>query len=346
MLFWIIGIIAFITILFSLTGWWMSAPRYRGERSAHFDGKRFFNPEGEGAKGFYEAMKWMISGRERGEWRRVDNPPATNPLAAPEPDKIRVTFVNHSTFLIQGSGHAILTDPIWSERTSPVSWAGPRRMSNPGVAFDDLPRVDVVLISHNHYDHLDEPTVKRLAEKFDPHFIVPLGVGQFLKSLSIKNVSEFDWGESTTLSDSLKVSVTPARHFSGRGLLDRDATLWCGYMISLGDKNIFFAGDTGYGKFFQKIREDYGPVKIALLPIGAYKPEWFMSPIHVSPEEAVQIHKDLQPELSIGMHFGTFPLADDGREDPLTDLERAKEHSGIAGSAFITLDNGAFIEVQ
>ena len=321
-----------------LVAYFISAPGYKGPVSGHFDGKRFINPGGVKAKGFPDVLKWM-SQRKRGVWK-------PNMLVAPgaKPvdkvtDGIKVTFVNHSTFLIQLGGLNILTDPVWSERTSPFTFAGPKRMRPPGIRFEDLPRIDVVLLSHNHYDHLDIRTVVRINERFHPRFVQPLGVGEYLNQYGIAVNADLDWWTSSAVGE-LTIHAVPAQHFSGRGTFDRDATLWCGYVISSIEGNIYFAGDSGYNhKTFKEIGEKFHP-DLSIIPIGAYKPEWFMSPIHCSPAEAVQIHIDLGTRQSIASHFGTFPLADDGFTDPVMELKASLHKKGIPDEKFIALEEG------
>ena len=252
---------------------------------------------------------------------------------------MRVTLVNHSTVLLQQPGSNILTDPIWSERASPLSWIGPWRRRKPGVAWEDLPRIDTVLLSHNHYDHLDLPTLRRLAARGDSTFIVPSGVARLLHAENIEPVQELDWGESLTLSG-CTIHCVPALHFSARGLFDRNRTLWCGYVIECQQRLVYFAGDTAFGDHFAQIREKFGPPRLALLPIGAYEPRWFMSPVHMAPDEAVKAHRILDAGTSVAIHHGTFQLADDGLDTP----EKELIASGKPGSCLI-LKNGQFAEI-
>ncbi|HEY8935387.1 MAG TPA: MBL fold metallo-hydrolase [Cyclobacteriaceae bacterium] len=327
-------------LIVNITGFVFSGPAYRGPVTDHFNGRRFINPTGIKARGPRDVFKWMYT-RKRGAW--VENKTINfgeKPFAKVD-DGVRITFINHSTFLIQVDGLNILTDPVWSERTSPFSFMGPKRMRQPGIAFDDLPKIDVVLLSHNHYDHLDLPTVKKIADRHKPKIITPLGVKAFLEKNNIPGEVDLDWWSEYDLTNTIKIQATPAQHFSGRGTYDRDATLWCGYVIKRSDGNIYFAGDTGYNiKTFNEIGERCHPIKIALIPIGAYKPQWFMSPIHCSPEEAVQIHKEIKSELSIATHFGTFPLADDSENDPKDALTEALKNNSIEASSFIILPEG------
>lgn len=318
----------------------ISAPRYNGPVSDHFDGKKFFNPGNGKPQGLTAVLKWLIT-RKLGAWAESKtNDFGKRPLAH-EKETVRVTFVNHSTFLIQVDGVNILTDPVWSLRVSPFTWAGPKRMRLPGIRFEDLPRIDVVLISHNHYDHLDLPTMRTLFGAHHPTIITPLGVKAFLDQQMISGSVDMDWWEEQGLKNSVIVQSVPAQHFSGRGALDRDATLWCGYVLKTSKGNIYFAGDTGYNNAtFKEIGERFGKMHISLLPIGAYKPSWFMSPVHTSPEEAVKIHLEVKSEKSIGTHFGTFPLADEGMEDPVTDLKLAMAKYNLNANQFSVLKEG------
>jgi L-ascorbate metabolism protein UlaG (beta-lactamase superfamily) len=249
-------------------------------------------------------------------------------------NELRVTLINHSTVLLQQNGAHFLTDPIWSERASPLAWAGPRRRRKPGVVWEDLPRIDIVLLSHNHYDHLDLATLRRLADRGQSQFVVPIGVARLLRSQRIGPVHELDWSESVPLGRIIVHSV-PALHFSARGIFDRNATLWCGYVIEAADRMVYFAGDTAFGAHFAAIRERFGQPRLALLPIGAYEPRWFMSPIHMNPEDAVKAHQILGAETSIAIHHGTFQLGDEGIDTPRRRLAEC-----APGRSFQVLDNG------
>ncbi|MDZ7716307.1 MAG: MBL fold metallo-hydrolase [Balneolaceae bacterium] len=320
----------------------IKAPVYKGPPTEHFNGKTFSNIDGIKARGLKDVIKWAIT-EEPGPWTVLSEEDITYG-SVPEStvtEGIKITFVNHATFLIQVDGLNILTDPVWSERASPFQWIGPKRMRPPGIRFQDLPEIDVVLISHNHYDHLDIHTAKRLKDAFDPLFITPLGVPLYLKENGITNTAELNWWNDYVINQEVKVFAVPAQHFSGRGLTDRDKTLWAGYVLQTPAGNIYFAGDTGYDGFFKDIGQRFNPIDVALIPVGAYKPRWFMSPIHVDPFEAVQIHKDVGAKQSIGMHFGTFPLADDGMTEPINDLAKAREQAGIDKKDFFILNEGA-----
>jgi L-ascorbate metabolism protein UlaG (beta-lactamase superfamily) len=342
---YILLIIAALVVLITLViGWWLSAPVYKGPVSDHFDGKRFLNPGGAKAGGFGDLMKWVRT-REQGEWKEITTIPA-HPLP-PERvngDSLMITFVGHSTFLIQTQGLNILTDPVWSERASPVSFAGPKRMVPPGIAFGDLPPVDMVLLTHNHYDHLDIKTMQRLNGEHGMKVYCPLGVGGYLKRKGIEGVTEMDWWDELPLKEGLNLVCTPAQHFSGRGMFDRDRTLWAGFALLTDSGNIYYSGDTGYGEFFGEIAKRLAPVRLAFLPIGAYKPEWFMAPIHTSPADAFRVHREMNPSMSIAMHFGTFPLADDGMGVAEKDLQNVLDSTGVQN--FIIPEPGKTIGVS
>jgi len=303
----------------------------------HFDGKRFHNPIRQ-ERGFGDFLQWMRT-RERGSWRDFDNLPES-PAPPRRVADMRVTFVNHATLLVQTGSLNILTDPVWSERVSPVSWAGPRRHRPPGIRFADLPQIDFVLLSHNHYDHLDLPTLRRLEQRDRPAFFCGLRVGELLRRNGLRDVTELDWWDTVSPRRQTSVTAVPVQHFSGRGFFDRNRTLWTGFVLTGGAGNLFFAGDTGYGPHFGQIRERVGHIRLALLPIGAYKPAWFMGPVHISPQEALRAHGDLAAETSVGMHYGTFELADDGQDEPRQEIERLLAQLPDPKPRFWLLENG------
>jgi len=301
--------------------------------AAHVDGRRFFNPDGRQAMGWLDALRWKLNTRPETSPRFVDDVTMNKP--AGQVDGLRITLVNHSTVLIQQKGCNILTDPVWGERVSPLSWIGPRRRRKPGVLWEDLPRIDIVLLSHNHYDHLELASLRRLAARGDSTFIIPRGVGDLFRSQKIGPFEELDWGERWRT-----IHCVPAVHFSGRGLVDRNRTLWCGYMIERQGRLVYFAGDTAFGSHFAGIREEFGQPDVALLPIGAYEPRWFMSPVHMGPDEAAKAHEILGAKISIAIHHGTFQLADEGINTPRTVLRES------APQSFIVLNNGGFTDIQ
>ncbi|MFN3198124.1 MAG: MBL fold metallo-hydrolase [Bradymonadia bacterium] len=346
MLTWMPGTLTMLAVIGISSGCTFSAPRFSGpaQKPAHegapFDGEKFHNRPEVPHGSFTTMMKWVKT-REPGHWGDfTDHPPGPKPLTRVEGDGLRVTFVNHSTFLIQTAGVNLLTDPIWAERCSPVSFAGPKRVRPPGIKFEDLPPIDAVLISHNHYDHLDADTLRRLAERDQPQVFAGLGNAALLQTLGLEHAIDLDWWQSRSLGSNVKITFVPAQHFSGRGLSDRDATLWGGFVIEGPWGPIYFAGDTGFGPHFQAIRDHFGPMQLALLPIGAFKPTWVMSTVHISPMEAVKAHMVLDAAQSVGMHFGTFPLADDGEHEPKEALDRALTAAGLPHDSFRTLGFG------
>lgn len=315
----------------------ISTQPYRGATSDHFDGKKFVNPGNVTAKGFPDLFKFLL-GRDQGPWTKNYETYVGKKPKSPEKGQVKLTFVNHSTFLIQWEKFNILTDPVWSDRCSPFTFVGPQRMRPPGIRFEDLPKIDLVLLSHNHYDHLDISTVLKLEDKFEPTFIVPLGVASYLRKNDVSNIIELDWWEKT--DQKLHITAVPSQHFSGRGFYDRDKSLWCGYVLEHQGKKVYFAGDSGYGSFFKEIGKKLGPMDISMIPIGAYLPQWFMSPIHVSPQESIKIHQDVKSKQSIAMHFGTFPLADDGMGRAEKDLMATLKKSKISQEKFMIPDEG------
>jgi L-ascorbate metabolism protein UlaG (beta-lactamase superfamily) len=313
----------------------LAAPHYRGPVSDHFDGQRFHNHQ-SGWQTEASFLQWQMN-RERGVWREwVDAPPGTPPPA--RVDDLRITYINHATTLIQINGVNILTDPIWSERCSPVSFAGPRRHRPPGIRFEDLPEIDIVLVSHNHYDHLDLPTLRRLRRAHAPRIFTPLGNSAVIG----RGSRDLDWWQTVGHSG-LRITAVPSQHFCARGLSDRNRTLWGGFVVSGTAGNVYFAGDTGWGKHFAEVREKFGAIRLALLPIGAYLPRWFMKPAHISPVEAVDAHLALGASTSMAIHFGTFELGDDGELEPVENLHKAIVARG--NPRFWVLDFGEGREV-
>ena len=279
-------------------------------------------------------------------WRhgRPANPPssalrrATPSFAAPRAaaGAVGVTWVGHSTFLVQIGGLNVLTDPMWSARASPIPWAGPARLAPPGVSIDALPPVDLVLLSHNHYDHLDVPSVRSLAQRHpEALWVTPLGLSDFVRRHGVRVARELDWWQETAMGGAA-IGCVPAQHFSARGLGDRGATLWCGWTVAVGGRSLYFAGDTAYHPDFAKIGAAFGPFDIAILPIGAYEPRWFMRSVHMNAGEAVQAFGDVSGahpghagrRVMVGGHWGTFRLTDEAVEEPPV---RAREAWAAAG---------------
>lgn len=308
---------------------------------AHFNGKIFFNPtlDANKKKSFWEGVKmWCTT--PKAKWPKfVANTFLPNLPIRVNENEIAVTFVNHVTFLLQLPGLNILTDPQWSARTSPFSWLGPKRVRNPGIELDALPNIDLIIISHNHYDHLDLRTLEFLNNKFSPKIFIPMGDRRVLAKEQFKIV-EFDWWDAQNINDITRVNFTPMQHWSNRGLFDVYKSLWGSYVIEHNNKKIFFGGDGGYCSHFASIQQKFGAFDLSFLGIGAYEPRWFMQDMHTNPEEAVLAHLDLKSKLSIGMHFGTFQLSAEAIDQPLIDLDAAKKKLNIQSEDFITLEVG------
>ncbi len=308
--------------------------------SDHCDGARFFNPRPPPDLGRHAVLRWKLTSRPA---RWPGNVPVFPVKPPAHTGGITATWINHSTFLLQTARGNILTDPVYSERTSPVSWAGPRRTHAPGIAFYDLPRIDLVLLSHDHYDHCDLPTLARIWKTHAPAAITPLGNGPLLRAAgwAPEKITELDWWESQLTPSDLRVTATPAHHWSNRLRSARNRRLWSGFFLETGEATAHFVGDTGYDpSMFVFIRTRLGAPDLAMIPIGAYEPRWFMENHHCNPEEAVRIHHDLGSRLSLAMHWGTFQLTDEAREAPPQALTAALAHSNTPTNAFRVLSPG------
>jgi L-ascorbate metabolism protein UlaG (beta-lactamase superfamily) len=317
-----------------------SVSGYKGPPSDHFDGKRFYNQGNSTEQGFFTFLKW-ITMRDAPEWHKV--PAVINHMKLPQrvaQGDLQITFINHSTFLIQMNGINILTDPLWSDRTSPVSFSGPQRVQQPGVLLADLPPIDAVVLSHNHYDHLDLPTLKKITARDKPRMFVGLGNRILLNKAGINNVREMDWWEQETLSDTVAISFVPARHFSNRGMCDHNKSLWGGFVFESASGAVYFAGDTGFGLHFEQIANRFKHLRLALLPIGAFQPEWFMAPHHMSPPDALKAHFILRAQTSVAMHYGTFRLGDDRQNEPVDTLRSEIAATDMHGTQFWIMEFG------
>jgi N-acyl-phosphatidylethanolamine-hydrolysing phospholipase D len=270
--------------------------------------------------------------------------PALELLARNKQD-VTVTWVGHATLLVQMAGLNILTDPHFSERASPVSFAGPKRKVPVPVQLSELPRIDLVLISHNHYDHLDIQSIEQLRKQpgGEPLFVVPLGIDRWLSGQGVKNIKVFDWWDSQQLLG-VQVDFVPAQHWSSRSPFDRNASLWGGWVVQSFNTGkpfkMYFAGDTGYSKDFVDIGAKFGGFDLSLLPVGAYEPRWFMKDQHVNPDEAVQVHRDVQSKVSVGIHWGTFELTDESLDQPIIDLAAALKSANIPPEQFVLFKHG------
>lgn len=310
--------------------------------SDHFDGHRFINFNSESSYTFGDMMKWFWEMKVVPWPTWVEDPPEPKPPISVSAGELGVTFINQSTMLVQADGVNFLTDPIWSKNAGPVSWLGLKRVRAPGVKMEDLPKIDVILLSHDHYDHMDLPTLEALWARDQPIILVGLGSKSLLESRGLRNVVEMDWWQEFNLtSTGMKFVFVPARHASGRGPFSRDKSLWGGFVVVTSCGRIYFAGDTGYGSHLNAIHERFPDFRLAMLPIGTYEKRWFMQSQHMNPADAVKAHWLLRARQSIGMHYGTFSFhteqAIDAHEG---DLRNALNLEGVPQSEFLVLKFG------
>jgi L-ascorbate metabolism protein UlaG (beta-lactamase superfamily) len=320
---------------------------YRGPTSDHFDGRRFHNAERFNDAMIEDAIRRtasILAGNSRGGAKWVVAPTDTPPPRVGG-GKLRVTFVNHATLLLQMDSLNILTDPIWSDRASPFQWAGPKRRSPPGIRFEDLPAIDIVLISHNHYDHMDLPTLRRLVAAFHPRIITGLGNAAYLTRNGIPGAQDIDWWQSVALGRGVRLTGVPAQHWSARWINDKWRTLWLGFVIESESGPVYFAGDTGFGAFLERIRDRFGPLRLAMLPISPARPRAVMAPRHMSAGDAVRAYELLNVSTAIGMHFGTFRQGGDDEQDPADSLALATREAWPCTIRFWALYNGAARDV-
>jgi L-ascorbate metabolism protein UlaG (beta-lactamase superfamily) len=323
---------------------------YSGPKSDHFNGKRFFNPGGIKPLGFRELLKWQMNGRGQ-KWPQSYPSPFAG--ARPEPridgTGLRVTMIGHASLLIQVAGLNILTDPVWSERVSPFSFIGPKRYNPPGVSLDHLPPIDLILVTHNHYDHLDLASLKALHSRHKPQIITPLGNdGLIRRAAPDARITVTDWGHAAPLDGHGAVIHTePCHHWSARGSRDRRMALWAAFVIETPAGKIYHIGDTGFheGINYRAAAEKHGRFRLAILPIGAYEPQWFMKPQHQNPEEAVAGMQIACAAHAIGHHWGTFKLTDEYVEEPVRALGIALEKAGIVPDKFRALRPGEVFDV-
>ena len=312
--------------------------------SAPFDGKRFANPEGAPPHGFADFLRWRFTSKP-GLWpTSVPNPIVPKPPARVDGDDLLITYVGHVTILIQTAGLNILTDPLWSDRASPTNWAGPKRVRAPGIAIDDLPKIDLILVSHNHYDHLDIATLQKLAQRDQPRIVTALGNARIMKLAA----DEMDWGDSLAIGNRARIIATPLQHWSARSFNDRNEALWAGFVIDVPGGAIFFAGDTGLGSgwWIDPVRAAVADLRLAFLPIGAYAPRWFMKDAHMNPAEAVEAFQRLGARHALATHFGVFPLADDAYDEPEREFLAARAAANISPELFRTLQPGESWRVE
>ncbi|HSI06427.1 MAG TPA: MBL fold metallo-hydrolase [Myxococcota bacterium] len=327
--------LAVIAVLTSSACFW-AAPGHRGPTSQHFDGREFSNLGRRDVHGFAKAM-WLFAFTHRDAWGHRDIQPSVPPRRVGQ-GELRITFVNHATMLMQFDGLNVVTDPVYSDLVGPVSFAGVRRLHDPGVALADLPPIDAVLVSHNHYDHMDMPTLRTLSHNHAPRIFAGLGSKHLLDEHGVLGGEDLDWWETSELAPGIRVTAVPVRHWSRRGVGDTDNTLWCGFVIETSRGPVYFAGDTGFGEHFHMAYERFGPMRAAMLPIGSYKPQSYMHISHMSPDAALEAHLQLASSLSIAMHFGSFQLAFDDQGEAEARLLAEAERRGIPG--FVVLAPG------
>jgi L-ascorbate metabolism protein UlaG (beta-lactamase superfamily) len=319
---------------------------YRGPPSGHFDGERFFNPgmKPPPRRRTASFFRRWASASGRAEWpQRVPVAPTVPPRRVAG-GEMRVTWIGHATVLVQTEGLNILTDPLWSERTSPFSFLGPKRVRAPGVRFEDLPRIDLVVVSHNHYDHMDVATLRRLWERDRPAIVSSLGNDALLRSHGVEAVAR-DWGGSVRVGPA-EVVVQRVHHWSTRWGTDRNRALWSGFTIRLPGGNVFFAGDTGWGDgSWAREAARHGPFRLAILPIGAYEPRDVMMGSHVDPEESVRVFEMLDPAMALAMHWGTVQLTFEAIGDPPRRLAELRRARGIASNRFVATEVGRTFSV-
>jgi L-ascorbate metabolism protein UlaG (beta-lactamase superfamily) len=329
---------------------WMSQMKtYAGPVSDHFDGRQFFDPDGVPPKSLGEVLRWQFGRRrQRQAWPEwAPSPHADTPPQRVDGDKVRLSFVGHVSWLIQAAGVNILIDPVWSERVSPVGWAGPRRVNDPGIAFESLPEIDVVLVSHGHYDHLDIATLSRLTARFSPRVITPLGNDVTMRVADAAIRAEaFDWHDRVALGG-LAVTLVPTRHWSARGLFDRNQALWASFVLETPAGKIYIVCDSGYGdgKHFRRVGQAHGPLRLAILPIGAYEPRWFMRDQHMNPSDALKALADCGAERALAHHHGTFQLTDEAIDAPVESLCAVLDEANIPRERFVAVKPGQVVEI-
>ena len=321
---------------------------YAGPVSDHFDGTYFFDVDGSPPKKLWEVLRWQIT-KTAAKWpASAPSGFSDTPPAQVTGNKIRFSFVGHASWLIQTAGLNILVDPVWSERASPVSFAGPKRVNDPGIPFDKLPPIDLVLVSHGHYDHLDVRTLSKLAAKFSPRVITPLGNDVTIKSHDDAiRVEAFDWKDRVEIGNGVAVTLVPTRHWTARGLFDRNKALWASFVLETPAGKIYLVCDSGYGTgaHFRRVREMFGPIRAATLPIGAYEPRWFMREMHMNPEDAVKALADCGAEVALAHHHGTFQLTDEAIDAPVNALAVALDAAKLPSEKFVALKPGQVFEI-
>ena len=347
----LLGLLSGAAVAIGAPSFWIYLMKtYDGPVSDHFDGTRFFDPDGAPPKSLGEVLRWQFGGdRKREAWPEwAPSPHADTPPARVDGGKVRLSYVGHASWLIQTAGLNILIDPVWSARASPFGWAGPKRCNDPGIAFDALPRIDVALVSHGHYDHLDLATLSKLAGKFSPRVITPLGNDIAMRSAdSAIKAKAFDWHDRIELGGGIAVTLVPTRHWSARGLFDRNKALWASFVLETPAGKIYIVCDSGYGegKHFRRVADAHGPLRLAILPIGAYEPRSFMKDQHMNPSDAVKALADCGAEQALAHHHGTFQLTDEAIDAPVIALAAALDEANIPRERFAALKPGQVFEI-
>ena len=316
---------------------------YSGPISDHFDGARFYNAGAEKPRPLTDLVKWQFFS-ERAAWPSTyPGQPAGKPPASVDERHVRITLIGHASFLVQTAGLNILIDPVFSRRASPYSFVGPSRVNAPGIAFDDLPEIHVVLITHNHYDHLDIETLTRLQPRNRPRIVTALGNDTIIKADIPDAVAEaHDWGASVALSHQTRVHLEPTLHWSARGLRDRRHALWTSFIIEAPAGKLYCVGDSGFGNgdTFRNVGRRHPGLAAALLPIGAYEPRWFMASQHMNPAESVEALRLCGAKTAFGHHWGTFQLTNEAIDQPTLDLETARTVANLSAAQFEALRPG------
>jgi L-ascorbate metabolism protein UlaG (beta-lactamase superfamily) len=347
----LLGVLIALLLLPVLVPPFLDRTYYRGPASSHFDGQRFFNPDGEpGAAGMRTRSAISIAVRMRSLEGKAPWPvhvatPLGHPGTVADPRRMIVTWIGHSTVLVQAGGINILTDPIYAQRAGPWGRLGPRRVRDPGIAFADLPHIDLVLVSHNHWDHLDLPTLRRLWERDRPLIVTSLGNDTILRSAGVPAVAR-DWGEKVIVRPGITVTIERVHHWGSRWIKDRNRALWSGFAVALPGGNLFYAGDTGIGdgSWPAEAAKD-GPYRLALIPIGAFEPRDIMGPSHIDPVEAVDVFQRLGATNALAVHWGTFKLSSEGIDDPPNLLRATLVKRGIAADRFRAMEVGVSWDV-
>lgn len=354
----IFGIGTVLSIIFCID-FLIASRKYAGEKNDHFDGKHFMNfwwtkkqtlqlEQEDRRTGYIYGFLRFILERKREKWKKRSIDMA-KVVSRNNDDDFRITLIGHATVLIQIAGINIITDPVYAYRASPFPPFGPRRFTPPGIAFDDLPTIDIVLLSHNHYDHMDIVTLRNLSKRDNPKIYTGLWNTAYIQSRGVPNSTDMDWWDSLQYNKNdtvVDITYLPAQHFSARGITDRNRALWWWFALKIKEKTLYFAWDTGYGSFLETIKSRFPHgFDVGLLPIGAYKPKWFIAKIHTWPKEALQIQKDLAIKTWLAIHWGVFALADDGQDDPINDLRRYQKQDGFRDLDFRAWPSGTVWEL-